>query len=318
MANLSITQQNAKIYIARPIGGAGNQEGLALAGDCLLRGFNDWQQRDWEYLLRDNVDGFTVASCVLTSGSAIVSAPVASSLDGVNIGVTVTGSGTGIPASTTVSSYTRNSDGSIASITLSTPATANETVTLTFSGYIPIQAGVQDYNLPNDFFKHYGVRLTTNIKWPLQFVRIREWNRKTLDQTTRQTPSIYTIFNSKSALTQNKGVYRLRLFPIPSVSDTLKFEYYRRFDTTADPLDMEASSLYEFLDYCRNLLILTKRSFDDPDTAMASLKEIIDRAKARDQEPTEDEDVRLISQIEVGGSVYSRPLYTNGAYEIYP
>jgi len=316
MSNLSITQQNAKIYIARPIGGAGNAEGIALAGDCLLRGFNDWQQRDWEYLLRDNVDGFTVASCVLTSGSPTVTAPSANTLDGVNIGVTVTGSGTGIPAGTTVLSYTRNADGSIASITLSANATASETVTLTFSGNIPIIAGVQDYNLPTDFYRHYGARLLTNIKWGLEFVRPREWNRKTLDQTIRSTPTLYTIFNPKTALTQNKGVYRLRLYPVPATADTLKLEYYRRFDTTADPLDMEASTLYEFLDYCRNLLILTKRSFDDPDSAAAQIKEITDRAKARDEEVTEDEDIRLKSQIEMG-SVYNKPLYTNGEFDIY-
>lgn len=247
---ISITRTAAINYIAHVVGGSDNPDLYDMAEQALLRGFNDWQvEKDWEYLLKDASNSFTVESCGTTSGLPTISAPSTSALDGINIGITVTG--TGIPASTTISSYTRGTDGSVATITLSANATATGTVTLTFGATIPVKDGVSDYNLPTDFYRHYGVRLYSTLKWPLEFVRPRHWNRITLNQTTEGPPSLYTIFNAQSPLSQNKGTYRMRIYPVPSADDIIQMEYYRRFNVTADPLDMEGTSLYKFLDYCK-------------------------------------------------------------------
>lgn len=308
--NLSITRANAKIYIARALGGAINPAVLDMAEETLLKGFNDWQaMKDWEFLLKDDIGSFTVTSCVLDGLSATVSAPVASAFDGVNIGITV--SGTGVTAGTTVLSYTRNSDGSIASITLSTTPAAG-TVTLTFGGTIPIVAGTSDYNLPTDFYKHYGVRLVSNLKWPLTFVRPRDWNRITLDQTIQGPPELYTIFNATSPLSQNKGMYRLRIYRVPSASDVLKVEYYRKFSPLADPIDMDGLYLYKFLDYCRGLIIGTKRAFDDPGLLKELISDSVQSAKTADEQVTEDQDVYMKSQMEMGGLI--RQTWNNGPF----
>lgn len=312
IVNLSITRDNAKIYIARVIGGAKNPDSLAMAEEALLRAFNEWQnEKDWEFLLRDNLNTFTVDSCVTTISSTSVSAPSTGAFDGVNQGITVTG--TGIAANTTISSYTRNADGTVASITLSAAATASGTVTLTFGGTIPVIAGTQDYNLPTDFYRHYGLRFTSTLKWPLKFVRPRDWNLMTLDQTQQSSPGLFTIYNDRSISKQNKGTYRLRLYPIPEAADVLRLEYYRKFDSLADPLDMDGTFLYKFLDYCRFLLIGTKRGFDDPSLLFKNVEDGLNKAKAKDEDIGEEYEVRMKSQME---SSQIMPLWTNG--EFYP
>jgi hypothetical protein len=307
-----MTRANAKIYIARVLGGARGSDPLAMAEEALLRGFSDWSaEKDWEFLLKDMSLGFTVASCAIND-SVTVSAPSTGAFDGVNSGITVTG--TGVPADTTVSSYTRGSDGTISSITLSAATTGgSQSVTLTFGGNIPIVQGVQDYNLPSDFKSPYGARLITNLKWPLTFIRPREWNRLTYEQTTQSSPTLYTVFNPISALTQDKGTYRLRILPISAQSDTLKFEYYRRFNETADPIDIPDEYLYQFLDYCAGLLLLRKRSFDNPELAIQDAMKSFEKVKQNDQEPTEDEDIGLISSMDASSR---RPLWTNGPFDI--
>lgn len=308
---MSISLANAKIYVARIIGGALNSEKLDMANEAIQRGFRDWQvKKEWEFLLKDTSDGFSVAGVSTTISVTTVNAPSTGAFDGVNIGVTVTGSN--IPANTTVSSYTRNSDGTIASIVLSNAPTSTTSVTLTFSGNIPIIAGTDTYNLPTDFHKHYSVRFITNLKWPLTFVRIRDWDRVTYDQINPRSSELYTIYNSRSSLTQNKGQLRLKLMGVPAANDTLLIRYYRQFDADADPLDIEDEVLYDFLDYCQSLLLLTKRSFDDPAAFLADIKQRVQGAMTDDEEVTEDEDIRMKSQIEMWAE--NRPLFGNGPY----
>lgn len=297
MSNLSITRADAKKYIARPVGGAGLLDSLAMAEEAILRGFADWQDRDWEFLLRDNTSTFAVNNCILNSGNPVVTAPSASVFDGINAGITVIG--TNIPANTTVLSFTRNADRSIASITLSANPTGSTTTTLTFGGLIPVVAGQTDYNLPTDFGKHYGVRFVSALKWPLDFIRFRDWNKVTLDQTIQGTPEAYTIFNISSALSQNKGTFQLRILRVPQKSDSIRVDYYRRFDEMADPLDMYGPYLYKFLDYCRGLLITTRRGFDDPALALSDSNRALAKAKEDDENVTEDEIVHMKSQMEM-------------------
>ena len=314
--HLSITRTNAKIYIARPLGGANNPEILAMAEEALLRGYNDWQvEKDWEFLLKDNTSTFTVESCTLDTTATVV-VPSAAAFDGVNIGIIVTGSAGSY--SSTVAGYSRNTDGTIASITLTDIPTAPQrgigTITLTFNanGNLPILTGVSDYNLPTDFHKHYGMRLMTTAKRPLQFIRPRDWNRMVNDHTTRGVIDCYTIFNSGSPLSQDKGTYRLRFYRTPANNDTCYFQYYRKFAPLSDPLDMDGQYLYKFLDYCRALIINTKRSFDDPATFLSDTMNSLQKAKSSDEEVTEDEEIRMKSQMEM---YVTRPaLWNNGDF----
>lgn len=310
---LSIDRTSAKVYIARVIGGSNDPNAQDIAEECLRRGFFDWQsEKDWEFLLKDNTGNFTVEGVTLTNSSATISPPNPSDFDGVNIGITVTDDQGKIPANTTVLSYSRNLDGSIASITLSATPTGNVTAILTFGGTIPVLSGVTDYNLPTDFYKHYGVRVTSTLKWPLTFVRPRDWNKVTLDQNTQGPPELYTIFNTSSPLSQNKSTYRLRILRTPKNPDVMKVEYYRKFNPLSDPLDMDGAYLYQFLDYCRGLAVLTKRGFDDVQSSMTLASTGLEKSKIADEMVTEDNDIYMKTQMEMG--ILMRQTWRNGEF----
>lgn len=318
---MSMTRTNAKKYIAKGIGAALNSDVLQMAEEALQRGFSDWQTaKNWGFLLKDNVANFTVASVVLTSGNVSVPAPSSGAFDGVNQGVTVTG--TNIQAGTTVSGYTRGSDGTVATITLSLAPTGTATVTLTFGGYIPLLVGVQEYNLPTDFYEPYHLRMTEK-RLPLDYIQYRYWNLKITDHTVQGLPVAYTCYNPVSADTQNYGQYRLRLFRIPNGVtlgdhyDTTLLQYYRKFNFDSDPLDMPDRYLYKFLDYCQWLMLMKKNQADDRLPAFQVLAtSALQQAMTDDEELGEEEgQMRMISQMEAG--LQPRPLWSNGQFSIH-
>lgn len=318
---MSITRTNAKKYLAKAIGAAINSEVLAMAEEALQRGFSDWQSaKNWYFLLKDTTGGFTVASCSTTNGNPAISAPSSGAFDGVNIGVTVTGSN--IPANTTVLSYTRNTNGTIATITLSNAPSSTSSVTLTFSGDIPFLVGTQDYNLPTDFYDPYHLRMTEK-RLPLDYIQYRYWNMKLTDHTIRGLPVAYTVYNPVSAETQNYGQYRVRLFRIPNGAtdgdhyDTGTLQYYRTFNFDSDPLDIPNEYLYKFLDYCQWLLLMKKNAEDGRLGAFQELAQTaLQAAMTSDEDLAEEEGQhRMISQMESG--LTPRPLWSNGQFSIH-
>lgn len=288
--------------VARQGLGAHNTAGTVdLATSAIKASMRDWSAaKDWNFLLKDTVAGFRV---VVTSsvGATIISAPSTGAFDGVNKNVTVTvvaGTLT-LPASTTVSDYTRNTDGTIATITLSAAFTGSgTTATLAFSGDIPIIAAVSEYNLPTDFSSPYSVRLLTD-KRLLEFIRFREWNKKTVDQEASTAVVVYTIYNPASPLTQNYGTYRMRVFGSPATADTARMQYFRLMVPTATTVDIPDNYIDMFIDYAIWRLVRIKNTEDSRlphlyEVALGSLQ----RAMTDDEGNAEDEQIRLISQIE--------------------
>lgn len=319
---MSITLVNAKIYVARIIGGGANsQESLDMAGESILRGYQDWQNKKfWRFLLKDTSNTTAVTGVTATGASAVVNAPSTGALDFVNVGQTVTiAAGTAtLVAGTTVSSFTRNTDGTIASITLSNSfgGSTNANATLTFSVNIPITVGTNDYNLPNDFNAPFSALTLTN-KFTLTWRDQRWWDRTITDQTVRGRPTDYTTYNPYSELTQNFGTHRLKFDRAPDTADTLLLRYYRGFNPSSTNIDMPDEFLYQFLDYCRNILLATKRAQDDPQSYANSVKEASEGAAETDEENTDDNDseMGIKSQYEVGD--FNRALWGNGPFDPY-
>lgn len=311
---MSITRTEARTYVARIIGGANDPKVHDMAEESLVRAFSDWQTaKDWEDTLKDTSIGFAVTG--VSGNNATLSAPSAGAFDGVNTGVTVTVSGNGatLTAGTTVASYTRNTDGTIATITLTNAVSgASGVYTMTFGADIPILVGVQDYNVPTDFWRPYMARLTSRAQWPIEFIRPRFWNRRTLSSTVAGLVEAYTVFNAYSPNTQNYGTKRLRLYRVPAATDVLQLTYYRKLNATSDPLDMADVHLYKFLDLARSILLDTKRAQDDPERYIKKANSGLANSMVADEEVAEDEDKRLISQMEIGDA--QRPLWTNGPY----
>lgn len=314
---MSMTTVNAKIYIAQVLGGAKSGPTIDLADQALRRGYADWQTlRNWDFLLKDNSLTTLVTGVTATGASAVVSAPSTGALDFVNVGQSVTiSAGTAtLAAGTTVSSFTRNSDGTIATITLSNSfgGTTNTNATLTFGAYMHITAGTNDYNLPNDCYEPYSARFITNSKRPLSFKNQRQWDRTQWDQTVRGTPQEYTQYNPYSDATQGQGHEHLKFDVVPDQSDDLFLRYYRNFIVDGTYVDMHDKFLYPFLDYCRARALEAKRAQEDPARYLAEQKEQAEKSAESDNEKEDDDDNYMKSQYEQGA--YNRPIVSNGDF----
>lgn len=294
---MAITYANAKIYVARILGSESDPTQLTAAGDAILAAISEWNLRgDWSYLLMDTSEGFSVAGCAGAGAQAVVT--TTASFAGVNIGVTVTG--TNIPASTTVLTVD-----SATQITLSANLSGTVGATVTFGADIPVRVAEDTYNLPSPIKRPYSARLTTNER-TLQFKEQREIDRGYSYQTDQSTPIFYNLFNTAtfSTTTQNGKV---RLFPIPGATDTLRVRYYR-------PIT-EPSADGDFIDapdrYIRAGLLELARYFflQNHDSETARLGEVKERAernyvlcKADDEQGSEDRDLVLVPHNEHGAA----------------
>jgi len=294
-----------------------------MAEEALQRGFSDWQSaKNWNFLLKDTSGGFTVTGVSTTSSNPTISAPSSGAFDGINVGSTISASNI---TSTTVSTLTRGTDGTVASITLvGTGPSSTTTVTLTVTGEIPLLNLVQDYNLPTDFYEPYHARMLGK-RLPLDYLQYRYWNMKIIDHTIGGLPTAYTIYNPVSADTQNYGTYRMRVFRIPNdgttisgtAYDTVTMQYYRRFNFDSDPLDIPDRYLYKFLDYCQWLFMMKKNAVDERLPAMQALAQAaLQSAMVDDEELAEEEgQQRMVSQMESGN--IPRPLWQNSQFSTY-
>lgn len=300
---MSITLANAKAYVAGILGGQDDANLLVAAGDAITSAISKWNRSGdgWTFCLKDGQDGFTVTGCTIAANLTTVTS---SSLDiyGVNQGVTATSSTVGlIPASTTVASVTRSTvTGALLSFELSTPASASATgVSMSFTGDIPIVAGISRYSLPSDFNKPYTARLLTN-KRVLTYIKNREVVRKVADLSAQGIPTHYTTYNQNgfNAATEHKN---LVLFRTPSSADTLRMMYYRDINAALDPLDLPVSFIYPVLHLAQFELVRSKNADDARLAALGqTAKEELLEAINDDAAESEDEDIRLLSQMEVG------------------
>lgn len=294
---MSMLLTDAQTYVSRIIAGQGDANLLLAALDSIRATYAKWNAlRDWTFLLQDNSETTSIAGCIIAVDGVTVTNATAGALFGVNVGQTVTG--TGIPANTTVSAVTESAGAGVTAFTLSAASTPG-TVTMTFSAYIPLVAGTTRYNLPSNFARPYTARLLTNPR-TLEYVKLRLIDRKVSNQNVSGVPVLYTIYNvhTFSVSAQHKHI---RLYPSPSITDNLFVKYYRSMDPASTTIDIPDEYLYVFLDDARVHLMKAK-SEDDPrlPILMSEVQTGIARCVSDDEEETEDEDVRLLSQMEAG------------------
>jgi hypothetical protein len=297
---MSMTLTAAKAYVAKIMGLHNDTNALTIAADAIEATYRKWATLSyWNWTLKDTVAGFTVTTCTVNAGAKTLTPATAGDLDGVNLNVEVALSTNSwsVPDGTTVVSYSRDSSGHIVLVTLSdTPTGGTGTASATFAGDIPLVAGVQEYNPPTDFESPYAARLVANPRL-LTYIKYREWNKKVADHTQQGTPECYTVYNPISSGTQR--FKRLRVFRIPSTADTLHLQYYRTLDTDSAVIDIWDDYLYVFLDDARMQFLMQKNA---DDSRLPALMKTVDAALTRviadDMEQCEDEDVRLMSQME--------------------
>jgi len=316
---MAMTTVQGRVYIARVFGGAQNPTMIDMADEALRRGYADWQtMRNWYFLLKDSslTTPVTGVTCTVGGGNATVSAPTSGVFDFVNVGQTVSvSSGTAtLVVDTTVASFTRNSDGTIATVTFSNAfGGTTGSCTLTFGANLHITAGVNDYNLPLDCYEIYSARFITNSKRPLFYRRQRDWDRIQWDQTIQGTPQDYTQYNPYSEATQNHGTQHLKFDRIPQQADDVFIRYYRKFIVDGTYVDMHDKFLYQFLDYCRGIALEVRRAQENPTAYMESVREQAHKSGEAEEEVEDDDDNYMKTQYEMGSS-RNRPIVGNGDF----
>lgn len=289
----AMTRAQAAAYVARPVSHTASTLELVRAVEAVEDAIEQWNIRhDWNYLLMDTSNSFSVASCVIAGDGITVTS--SNSLQSVNVGVAVTGSG--VPANTTVASRTQV--GSTVTITLSQASTP-ATVTLTFAGNIPIRVGVDTYYMPSPFKRYQSARTLVapnTLEWKHQ----HEIDRMYARQSDQGPPAYYNMFNPASfSQAQNALV---RVYPIPNATDTAVFRFYRPIAIPAGD-----SELLDMPDrYVRPLLWLARGYFlsgEEGDTArtqewQAKGEAALRWAMADDDPQSSDDEERIISQME--------------------
>ncbi len=289
----AMTRLQATTFIVRPVSHTPSANELTRGQEALEDAIEQWNVRhDWNYLLMDTSNSFSVASCTIAGDGVTVTS--SNSLQAVNVGVTVTG--TGVPVGTTVSA--RSQVGATVTLTLSAASTP-ATVALTFGGNIPIRAGVDTYYMPSPFKRHGTARTITTprkLVWKSQF----EIDMMFARQSDQGPPEYYNIFNPASFSQALNAI--ARVFPIPQSADTGVLRFHR-------PIAIPAAD-GEFLDmpdrYVRPLLWMARSFFllaEEGDTARQGKYENLGEAALRwamaDDDPqSADDDIRIKSQME--------------------
>ena len=315
---MSMTLNSAASEVAKIIGGQNDTAVIALAKTAIKATVEDWNSaKPWNFLLKDTAAGFTVTGVSWTGTVTTINAPSTGAFDGVNKNITV--SGGNVVANTTVSNYTRNTDGTIASITLSLATSATSTnVTLTFGGNIPILVDIDEYNLPTDFSSSYGVYLQT-AKRQLKFIRYRDWNILITDHTAKRWVSAYTIYNPVSPQTQNFSTYRMKVFGVPGSTDTVFLQYYREMNADASTLDIPNSFLYKLIFYAQWILARMKDTEDSRLPVLEQTAKTALQAAISDDEDTisEEDDFRAVSQMDAWNGDRT-VIWSNGEFTALP
>lgn len=308
---MSITLANAKIQVARSLGGQNDPDELRAAGEGINEAISIWNRRNvWDFCRLDNLSNFTVASKT-TNASANVTLPTGVTFPNfANVYRGQTVSGTGITAGTTVLTKTSNS-----ALVLSLPATAsNDPVTLTFSGPIPIWSGQSDYDLPYQVKTPSFARLVT-ADITLVYARSRFVNRIT-NPTADNGMWGYMIQPSQAAADSAGNLPlatdKLRIVSTPTGATTapvdyLVLEYFRKIQQflndvsavdEARTLDVPDDYIFALLDLSEYVYMSNKdseitRTGDREQSAYAALRECIS-----DDSGQPDDDMLFIPEID--------------------
>lgn len=293
---MSKTRLAATQYIARALGAEGNTTQLNAASDALLAAVQEWNlRRDWHFLLMDTADSFTVAGCANTAGA--VTTTTTDGFAGINVGQTFTVTD-GAPAGT----YTVATIVSTASITVTGGGGNFASETLTFAtADIPTIVGTDTYNLPTPFKRPYIARIISGSERSLDWKDQKVIDKMFQSQSPPSLPAFYNLFN-RSSFTQARQNGKIRLFPIPSLAETLRVRYYRPIaepvgDSTL--LDVPDRYIYALLETAR-WHYLKNHDAETARLAMTDQKaeQMFQRCAADDEGETDDRDIGFVAQVD--------------------
>ena len=307
---MSMTLVNAQVYVSRILGGQ-NDTGLqSRALEAIGNAMEELQNRhDWSFFLLDTAQSFTVASC--TGAGTTMTTITTDGFKDVLVGMTVTG--TGVPASTTVTAKA-----STTSITTSAGTTISAQ-TATFGGTIPIIAGTDQYVLPAKFWKPYSCRLVSGNFRRLSYVNRTDLDMMAGQQTTQGLISCYSIYNGADFDASGTQQTKIQFFQVPGQSDVALLKYYRAFDITKTTLDVDDNFLYTLLGLARVKLLMFEDATNARLPILMNQSEIdVRRSIGSDMnQGGEDELERFRTPSEIGGPGLDVG-WPRGDYPVYP
>lgn len=284
---------DAYAYVARALSRSTDTERAAAAKDAIAAAIAEWNlRRKWKYLMMDTRNGITVASCTASSGT--VTTP-ANGFAPINVGQTFT-----VDDGTPSDTYTITAVASTTSITATGDPAATDfsDESITFSGDIPIVSGTDLYNLPSAFRAPYDARLLTNERY-LTWKDQREIDRAYMtQQSLADVPTIYNLFNDASYSASTRPTGRVKVFPTPSINDTLRLRYHRPIaipSADGDTLDVLDHYIYALLTLAKYYFLI---GYNAENVRTGEFKEraefLFKRAVMDDKTQTGDHDVRMI------------------------
>jgi hypothetical protein len=297
---MSMTRADAKNYIARVLSAVQSQQAQVWAEEALQRGFTDFQlARNWEFLLKDTSGvRYVGAPTYSNGGSTYSTAQFRTAFRGANVGQQVV-SAAFSEGETTITGISYLEDGSINAVTFADGAIASNAYHTDLGADIIINVGQSEYNLPPDFYAPATTRLLGDDGYKVEYIRNGLWYRAAVAPDTSGVVDFYSLFNARSPLTTNYGETKLRLRRPPDTAGVLRIEYFRTFDRDSDPLDIPDDILYKFLDYCRALILETRAAAEQPGAYTQRAISGLAVAAMADQEPVDDENLGLYSQMDV-------------------
>lgn len=224
---MAYTFANAKIEVARTIGGQNDADELLAAGIAINKAIRLWSREHlWEFLRLDNLLDFSVATITSSgAGDTILTTTIPNGFANVYVGTTVKGHAD-VVAGTKVASKTSNTV-IVVDTNLTAPIVAQS---LTFTGPIPVRVDVSDYDLPYRIIKPSYARLQTADR-TLEYWRSRYINRITEPESDGVGVFGYT-FQPIQGQADAQGILplpttKIRLYSDPIEADLLVFEAFR-------------------------------------------------------------------------------------------
>jgi len=309
----TLSLANAKISVARTIGGQNDADQIAAAGDAITFALNEWNWRhNWRFLLMDNDQTITLPSTITSSGTTLTT----STTDGFknvyagnriwDVGKTPTATdGTFFSANTTISSKTSNT---VIVLNQAVKSAMDGDDPAWTDGRIAIIAGQSVYNLPHPMKRPYTARLISHNR-ALVYDEMRTIDRSVRNIETQGAVTHYTMYGDKtqaaqgfssSSLVDRAGWIKLMAVPDYSASNELLLRYYRPINVAATTIDLPERYIYSMLNLAKYYYLVDKdaesaRTQEHKQRGEASLRQAI-----ADDVGIEDRDVVLVSQMDYG------------------
>lgn len=312
----TMTFGDAKIQVARTIGGHNDADQLAAAGDAIQFAIDEWNWRhNWRYLLQDNNEAFTVPG-ILSSEAG--NRTLTAATDGFknayvnsriyDVGGDPDTNGTFFNAGTTIATKTSNTEVIVNQDLASAMSGVAGTDDAAVDGRIPIRSGVSLYRLPHPAKRPYGARLMS-LNRALIYREMREIDRVSRLIDEQGLTTHYALYTDgtylATSLDDRAGWIKLYRTPDYSAANELLVRYYRPINNPSadgDTLDVPER-------YIRALLNLSKYYYlVDKDAEAARTQEHKQRAEMAikqciaDDVGVEDRETVLVSRMDYGQS----------------